>query len=444
MHSTRQCAAAPVSVLRFLALLAPLAICFGQTATVNGIVTDASDAVIVGARLEIQNLETGLRREAPTNEAGAFSFNLLPVGRYRITATHAGFGASERPELKLDVDQVARIDFKLKPGSVSESVQVTAAAALLDSETSTIGQVISNKNIVELPLNGRNYLNLASLTAGTAPSVGGRTAAEGGFVAGGQHGYQVNIMVDGLDNNSVASGGPLGFEAQGVKPSIDAVGEFRVVTNNLSAEYGGRMGGTVLVNLKSGTNQLHGTAFEFLRNDALDGTNFLANRNGVKKPVYRQNQFGGTLGGPIKRNRTFLFGSFEGTRIRTGTTSTSTVPTVEERSGDFSKVLAIYDPLTTSGTGAAMTRRPFPNAVIPRDRWDPLFPKLLALYPAPLNTATVNNYFFSAADRNDTNTYDFKGDQNLTDRSRLSIRYSRRDKDQYQNGPLPLPADGGL
>jgi Carboxypeptidase regulatory-like domain/TonB dependent receptor-like, beta-barrel len=444
MLSTCRGAAALTFMIRFLALLAPLALCFGQTATVNGIVSDTSDAVIVRAQLEIENLDTGLRREAQTNEAGAFSFNLLPVGRYRLTATQTGFGISERPEIKLDIDQVARIDFKLKPGAVSESVQVTAAAALLDSETSTVGQVISNKNIVELPLNGRNYLNLASLTAGTAPSIGGRTAAEGGFVAGGQHGYQVNIVVDGLDNNSVASGGPLGFEAQGVKPSIDAVGEFRVVTNNLSAEYGGRMGGTVLVNLKSGTNQAHGTEFEFVRNDKLDGTNFFANRNGVHKPVYRQNQFGGTLGGPIQRNRTFLFGSFEGTRIRTGTASTSTVPTIEERAGDFSKIRPVYDPQSTTGTGGAMTRRPFPGFIIPRDMWDPLFPKLLALYPLPLNDKIVNNYFFSATDRNSTNTYDFKGDHNITDRARLSIRYSRRDKDQFQNGPLPLPADGGL
>jgi hypothetical protein len=431
-------------MLKGLFFLVAATAAFAQTATVNGIVTDSTDAIIVGARLEVTNLDTGLRREAETNDAGAFSFNLLPVGRYRITANANGFGPSERPEIKLDVDQVARLDFKLKPGAVTESVQVTAAAALLDSETSTVGQVISNKNIVELPLNGRNYLNLASLTAGTAPSVGGRTAAEGGFVAGGQHGYQVNIMVDGLDNNSVASGGPLGFEAQGVKPSIDAVGEFKVVTNNLSAEYGGRMGGTVLVNLKSGTNQLHATAFEFLRNDALDGTNFFANRAGASKPVYRQNQFGGTAGGPIRKNRTFLFGSFEGTRIRTGTSSVSTVPTVAERTGDFSKIRNIFDPLTTTGTGSAMRRSAFPNNFIPKDRWDPLFPALLALYPAPMNPNIVSNYYFSSTDRNTTNTFDFKGDHNITDSARLSIRYSRRDKDQYQNGPLPLPADGGL
>src|SRR5207253_11190556 len=168
----------------------------------------------------------------------------------------------------------------------------------------------------------------------------------------------------------------------GVKPSIDAVGEFKVVTNNLSAEYGGRMGGTVLVNLKSGTNQLHGSAFEFLRNDVLDGTNFFANRNGASKPNYRQNQFGGTLGGPIRKNRTFLFGSFEGSRIRLGTSSTSTVPTLEELNGDFSKIRTIFDPLTTAGTSAAMTRQAFSGSIIAKNRSNPAFPALHALYPA--------------------------------------------------------------
>ena len=171
--------------LRVVLALATLSICFGQTATVNGIVTDTTDAVIVGARLEIANLETGLRREALTNDSGAFSFNLLPVGRYKLSAAHPGFGASERPEIKLDVDQVARIDFKLKPGAVTESVQVTAAAALLDSETSTVGQVISNKNIVEMPLNGRNYLDLGELDRRHGALGRRQDAAEGGFVAGG-------------------------------------------------------------------------------------------------------------------------------------------------------------------------------------------------------------------------------------------------------------------
>jgi hypothetical protein len=415
-----------------------------QTAGWNGMVTDSSDAVIAGATVSITNLENGLRRVTQTNETGNYTFTLLPIGRYRIEVTMTGFTTQSRPEVKLDVDQVVRLDFTLKPGAVSESIQVAASAALLDSETSTVGQVISNKSIVEMPLNGRNYLNLATLTAGTAPDVGGRTQSEGGFVAGGAHAYQMNVQVDGLDNNTIYSGGPIGYEAQAVKPSIDAIGEFKVITNNLSAEYGGRMGGTVLVTIKSGTNTLHGTAYEFLRNDALDGTNFFANRNGAAKPEYRQNQFGGTLGGPICKDKTFLFGSFDGTRIRSGTSSISTVPTAAELSGNFSQVRNIFDPMTTTGSGASMSRQMFPGNIIPRSRWDPLFPALAALYPAPTTGGIVNNYYFSGADRNDWNNYDFKVDENLNDTNRISVRYSRRDKDQYQNGPLPLPADGGL
>jgi Carboxypeptidase regulatory-like domain/TonB dependent receptor len=425
-------------------LLATGTVSFAQTATVNGVVTDSSQAVISSATVSITNLETGLRRETRTNETGNYTFTLLPVGRYSFSASVPGFSTQTLAEVKLDVDQVFRLDFALRPGALTETVQVSASAALLDSETSTVGQVISNKSIVEMPLNGRNYLSLATLTAGTAPNPGGRTASEGGFVTGGAHSYQMNVQVDGLDNNTVYSGGPVGYEAQAVKPSIDAVGEFKVITNNLSAEYGGRMGGAVLVTIKSGTNQLHGTAYEFLRNDKLDGTNFFANRSGAGKPEYRQNQFGGTLGGPILKNKLFLFGSFDGTRIRSGTSSISTVPTAAERTGNFSEVRNIFDPLTTVGTGAAMTRQMFPGNVIPKARWDPLFPALLALYPAPATTGIVNNYYFSAADSNDWNNYDFKGDENFNENNHLSVRYSRRDKNQFQNGPLPLPADGAL
>lgn len=434
----------PVMKTASLAALFAAAL-LGQTGGIQGVVLDESGAVIPGAKIVITNLDTGLRREIDTNDTGFYAAPLLPVGRYRMEAGKAGFGTSERPEVKLDVQQTARLDFQLKTGRVIERVEVSATAALLDSETSTVGQVIDNKRIVELPLNGRNYLNLAALTAGTAPSVGGRTSDEGGFVAAGQHGYQVNITVDGLDNNSRSSGGPLGFEAQAVKPSIDAVGEFRVVTNNLSAEYGYRMGGAIFVNIKSGTNQLHGSALEFLRNSSLDGTNFFANRSGARKPPYRQNQFGATLGGPIRKDKTFLFGSFEGTRIRLGRSFVTTVPTLEGRGGDFRRTRPVFDPATTTGSGGTLARQAFGGGVVPRSRWDPLFPALLALYPLPTDSARItNNYFSSPTESNDSNTYDFKGDHNLSDRSRLSIRYSRRDKDRFEPGPLPLPADGGL
>jgi hypothetical protein len=432
-------------LLRVFLLLAASLAALAQSGTIQGVVKDPSDAVVAAAKVTITNLDTGLRRELSTNDQGFYTAPTLPVGRYKIAAAKPGFSNAEIPEIKLDVTQTARIDFTLKTGSVTESIEVTAAAALIDSETTTVGQVIENKRIVELPLNGRNYLDLAALTAGTNPGRGGRTQDEGGFSASGQHIYQVQVSIDGVDNSSVASGGPLGFEAQAVKPSVDAVGEFRVVTNNLSAEYGTRMGGQVFVNIKSGTNQFHGTAFEFLRNSNLDGTNFFANRAGNKKPAYKQNQFGGTFGGPVIKDKTFFFGSYEGTRTRLGRSFVSTVPVDELRRGDFNRIRPVFDPATTAGTAASFTRQPFPGNIVPLNRWDPLFPKLLDLYPRPNNGIGIaNNYFFAPSEKNDVNSYDFKGDHNISDTQRFNARYSKRTRDRYEPGPLPLPADGGL
>jgi len=230
-----------------------------------------------------------------------------------------------------------------------------------------------------------------------------------------------------------------------VKPSVDAVGEFRVVTNNLSAEFGNRMGGHVFVNIKSGTNQFHGTAFEFLRNSELDGTNFFANRNGSAKPAYKQNQFGGTVGGPIRKDKTFFFASYEGTRTRLGRSFVSTVPIDEIREGNFNRIRPIFDPATTVGTAASFTRQQFPNNIIPRNRWDPLFPKLLALYPRPTdNSRIANNFFYSPSESNDVDVLDLKGDHNINDSNRISVRFSKRARDRFEPGPLPMPADGAL
>jgi hypothetical protein len=433
-----------MSLRVYLYLIASCAL-LAQSGTIQGVVKDPSDAVVAGAKVSVLNIDTGLRRDLNTNDQGFYTAPTLPVGRYKVSAAKTGFSNAEVPEIKLDVAQTARLDFTLKTGTVTESIEVTAAAALIDSETTTVGQVISNKRIVELPLNGRNYLDLAALTAGTNPGRGGRTQDNGGFSASGQHIYQVHVSIDGVDNSSVASGGPLGFEAQAVRPSVDAVSEFRVVTNNLSAEYGTRMGGQVFVNIKSGTNQLHGTAFDFLRNSNLDGTNFFANRAGNQKPTYKQNQFGGTFGGPIRKDKTFFFGSYEGTRTRLGRSFVSTVPVDELRNGDFNRIRPVFDPATTVGTAASFTRQPFPGNIVPLNRWDPLFPKLLALYPRPNSgNGIVNNYFFAPTEKNDVNSYDFKGDHNISDKQRFSARYSKRTRNRYEPGPLPLPADGGL
>ncbi|HTM48888.1 MAG TPA: TonB-dependent receptor [Bryobacteraceae bacterium] len=415
-----------------------------QTASIQGIVKDQTEGAVVGAQVSVTNLDTGLRRETASNESGLYTLPSLPVGRYKIQATNKGFSVEEIAELKLDVGQTARIDFTLKPGTVTESINVSASAALLNSETTMVGQVIENKRIVEMPLNGRNYLELAR-TSGVTAARGSRPQSEGVFSAGGQHGYQVQVNIDGVDNSLTYSGGPIGFEAQAVKPSVDAVGEFRVVTNNLSAEYGNRMGGQVFVNIKSGTNTLHGTLFEFLRNANLDGANFFANRVGSPKPTYKQNQYGGTVGGPIRKDRTFFFASYEGTRTRLGHSFVSTVPVAEVREGNFNRIRPVFDPATTVGTPASFTRQPFAGNIVPKTRWDPLFPKLLALYPQAVDQSKItDNYFFSPSETNDVDTVDLKADHNLSDRSRLSFRYSRRNRDRYEPGPLPLPADGGL
>ncbi len=438
------------------ALLASAA--WAQNSSIQGVVTDPSGANVPDASITVTNLATGVTYSARTNERGLYSVPFLPPADYKIEAAKTGFAPVTRDNLKLDVDQTARVDFTLRLGAVAETVEVTAAAALLESETTTMGTVIENKRIVEMPLNLRNYLELAQNALGVQPARslghGARTAGEdgteGGFIAVGQRAFQTNVLLDGVDNSSRASGGPLGFQAQAVKPAIDAIGEFKVVTNNNAAEYGFRMGGKVLVSTKSGTNELHASLYEFLRNDKLDGTNFFANRSGSRKPTLRQNQFGGTAGGPVFRNRTFFFFSYQGTRISRGKSFTSTVPGALARSGNFSQEGAnrnqVFDPATTAGSGAAAVRTRFPNDIIPASRFDPVTAKLVERYPLPNipgRDNLPNNFFFSPSDTDRANQYDIKIDHNFSDRDRTFFRWSIRRDFKLQNGPLPLSAFGG-
>lgn len=427
---------------------------WAQNSGIQGVVADDSGGVIPGANVLVTNTDTGVENRAQTNENGFYSVPLLNPGTYSVTASSEGFAGSTRENLKLDVQQVARIDFRLSVGTITEVVEVSAAAALLESEQATMGQVIDNKRIVEMPLNKRNYLELARLSVGILPgaTVGAGTRPgrdEAGYSGMGMRGYQNNVMIDGVDNGARAGGGPLGFEAQAAKPSVDAVGEFKVVTNNFSAEYGFRMGPKVLVSIKSGTNKLHGSAFEFIRNDKLDATNFFANRSGSTKPTLRQNQFGGTLGGPIVKNRTFGFFSYQGTRIRLGETFLATVPSAAARGGDFSNervnLNRVFDPLTTSGTGANVIRDPFPNNTIPSSRWDPVSSPLVSRFPLPNVSGRefdANNYFRAPSNSDDTDLYDFRVDHNFSDRDRIFGRMSIRRQFRVSNGPLPVEAGG--
>lgn len=429
-----------------------------QNSGIQGVVTDPSAAPVPQVHITITNVATGVTTAVQTNERGFYSAPFLPTGTYRIMAERSGFSPVSRDNLKLDVDQIARVDFALKIGTVAETVEVTAASALLESETTTMGQVIENKRIVEMPLNLRNYLELAKLSTGVLPARtlghGARTAGEdgteGGFIALGQRAYQTNVLLDGVDNSSRASGGPLGFQAQATKPPVDAIAEFKVVTNNNSAEFGYRMGGKVVVSTKSGSNEMHGTVYEFLRNDKFDGTNFFANRSGSKKPTLRQNQFGGTVGGPVLKNRTFYFFSYQGTRIRRGRSFLSTVPSALARQGDVSlegtNRNRIFDPLTTTGTGADARRLPLANNRIPASRFDPVVRPIIDQYPFPNVTGREyqpNNYFFAPSDRDTSNQYDVRVDHNFSDRDRTFYRWSIRRDDKLQNGVLPASAFGG-
>ena len=425
-------------------------------ATLLGVIADNTGAVVPGAEVETENLETGVTFNAVTNDEGLYRLSGLSPGRYSLKVTAQGFAVTSTPEVRLEVGQTARLDYNLTVGSLSQTIEVIASATLLNSETTEVGQVIDGKRITEMPLNGRNYLQLAQLTAGVLPAgnvgAGSRTADEGGFVAFGQHTYQNNVLLDGSDNSSRASGGPLGFQAQAVKPPVDAVSEFKVLTNNTSAEFGYSTGAKVIVSTKAGTNEFHGSAYEFLRNDVFDATNFFANRAGSKKPPFKQNQFGGTIGGPLFKSKAFFFFSYQGTLLRIGRSFTSTVPSrdIKER-GDFSQQPVqrrnVYDPLLIRGSGANALRQQFPNNTILLNRWDPVAAALIKLYPDPNipgREHLTDNYFFSPTASDDADQYDARGDYNFSDNHRFYARYSYRKQDSVEPGPLPLPADGGL
>jgi Carboxypeptidase regulatory-like domain/TonB-dependent Receptor Plug Domain len=357
---------------------------FGQTAQVTGRISDASGAVVPGAQIIVTNQSTGLSRSSIANGEGYFTIPQLPPATYRIEVKKDGFKPVVRPDVVLNVEQVARLDFSLETGALSETVTITSEAPLLNRETSSVGQVVDNKTVVTLPLNGRNYAQLAVLAPGATPNPGSRT--EDGFSLNGNRLFQNSFQIDGADNNNYIFGTDTNT-TQAVRPSVDAIQEFKVETANYSAEYGRAAGGVISVAIKSGTNQFHGSAFEFLRNDKLDARNFFVNRNRLRKQPLRFNQFGGTIGGPVWKDHAFFFFSYQGTRIRTSDTAVVTVPTADMKRGVFGAT-NIFDPANV----VAGARVQFTNNTIPTARLDPSGLKLAALYPDPNQPGAVNNY----------------------------------------------------
>jgi len=421
------------------------------TAGITGTVTDASGAAIVGAAVTAHDMIRNTSWVARTNGAGEYVLPDLPVGTYRVTVQANGFETAVRSNVELVLDQRPRLDFQMRVGSVDQTVEVSSAPPLLQTETMQLGSVISGRSTVQIPLATRNYIELTELAPGvlatTNPSSmnsGQRTTGGGRPYVNGNRKEANNFQLDGLDMNQISD------NLTSYQPSVDAIQEFDMITNNAPAQFGDFQGGIINVSLKSGTNSFHGNVFEFFRNDKLNANNW--GRKWLPVPLprapLRWNMFGGTIGGPIRKSKLFFFGDYQGQRFDnpTATVAASVVPTAF-RNGDFSSLcpgglagftngicnsakFQLYNPCasftgscTTPATG---TRQPFLNNQIPIAMIDPVAKNLFNsnLYPQPINSALTNNYLYNSRSYTNTDQFDIRIDDHFSDKNNLSVRYS--------------------
>src|SRR5437764_9232318 len=302
-----------------------------DTGSITCVIADASGAVVSGAKVTLTNEGTGASLTATSGADGIYKFSPVRVGSYKLDVTSQGFQTTKQSGVQVNIGTNVSLNFNLKPGSQTETVEVTGAIPVLQTQDASVGQVVDQRSVNDLPLNGRNFTFLAQLVQGVnSPQADTRgNAASGAFSANGLRPAQNNYMLDGIDNNSDTVDFLNGTNFV-VLPPVDAIQEFKVETSNYSAELGRSAGAVLNATIKSGTNQFHGTAWEFLRNDALDAKNYF--ESGLRKGAFRLNQFGASLGGPIRRDKTFFFLDYEGTRIRQAIPYVSTVPTHLERS----------------------------------------------------------------------------------------------------------------
>jgi hypothetical protein len=422
-------------ICTLLFLLAELLLSQTDTGLVTGFVTDPSGSAIINATVTLRSPDTGRVYTAKTGETGSYTIGAVIRGTYDLTVEAAGFAKAEQKGLVVNLGARLQADVALKIGDITETVEVTAATPLLESQSSSVGQVVENKTVVTLPLNGRNYSQLALLMPGASPNSGSR--ATDGFSLNGQRTFQNVFLVDGVDNNNYILGVDTN-STQALRPSVDAIQEFKVDSATYSAEFGRAAGGVISVSIKSGTNEFRGSAFEFLRNDKLDANNFFSNRSRLKRPPLRRNQYGGTFGGPVLKDRTFFFVSYQGTMVRQSKTMTSTVPTGNMATGDFGSV-AIYDPLQVSGG----VRAQFAGNVIPANRLDPVGAKLAALYPKANLAGTVNNYAANVGVPDDDHQGDARIDHRLTQKDTIFVRAGVDRRTITQGAMFAPPGNGG-
>ena len=450
-----------------------------------GIVRDASGAAIAGGRVTLLNQDTGQTTETKTSSAGEYTFSPVRIGTYSVGVEQSGFEKALHSNVIVTVQSRVLVNITLRPGSLTETVTVTSGAPPLQTQDASVGQVVQGKTISDLPLNGRNFTFLAQLSAGVNQSQRDTRGlqASGSFAANGARPSQNNYLLDGIDNNSHLPDF-LNGTAYATLPPVDAISEFRIQTGNYSAEVGRSSGAVLNATIKSGTNEIHGTLWEFLRNDAADARNYFE----ASKGEFRQNQFGVAAGGPIVKNKIFIFGDYQGLRNRQAQTAIATVPTALERSSgflDLSELLKqggsrtdvlgrtfavgqVFDPATTRailcgvpdaatgstvacGSSAARTvlgyvRDPFVGNLLSVNRVSPNAVKLLGLYPAPNRGAAgalTGNYLSNRVGTNNDNQFDIRADQAFNQKDSLFERVSFVDNPQFIPGPFTGIADGG-
>lgn len=416
-----------------------------STGTLEGRVTDSSGAVVADAHVKIVSDQTNVEQELTTNSAGTFVRPFLVPGLYQVTVEKEGFQKYLEKDIKINVQQTVSRDIVLTLGQSTQTVEVLASTAQLATSSSTVSTVIGNKPIMDLPLNGRNPFALTSLVPGVTPGNGSTPWISGGRNASSE------ITIDGtsiiLPENNV------GINTIAYTPPVDTVQEFSIVTNALAAEYGRTGGGTINVSTRSGGNQFHGSGYEFLRNSKLDANNFFSNRSRTPLGAFQRNQFGGTFGGPVVRNKTFFFLSEQSTLQRQASLFTTTVPTAAWKSGDFSTLrtaagapITIYDPLTAADDGTGnFIRQAFAGNVIPANRINPVSARVASYWTSPNLTPSnpntnANNFFGAGKSASNSHQFDTRIDQNFSQRFSMFGRLSYNVSD---NAPVNFFGNAG-
>ena len=407
----------------FLLALLQAGVTFAQfdAATVSGVVRDASQSVVLGSKVTLENVATGVVKSAVTDQNGSYTFFDVKVGRYKLKADASGFKSAAAEEFGVTVNAHQRVDLQLEIGAVTDTVSVQAAASVVETDSSSRGHVIAHEAIVNLPLNGRSYADLALLAPGVRKSVledGSVSSRDASFNVNGQRSALNNFLVDGVDNNAYGTSNQ-GFSSQVVQLTPDSVSEFRVETSNYSAEYGRAAGAVINAVTRSGTNSTHGSVWEYLRNTNLNAVGFFKPVNNVK-PVYIQNQFGAAIGGHLKKDKLFYSMDYEGLRRIQRSLTFATVPTDEQKAGIF------HTPIRNPLTGAV-----YANGVLPASEVTGFAKAVLNALPAPNLGAVSNNYQSLPRSTITDNKGNARLDYFFSDRLTAYLRYSHRVDEIY-------------